>query len=318
VLVSYKAQRFREAGRFPGVRDGDTAAFRRAENEERAVAEASSVPDTSSRPAPADADAAWSAFLAEQAPLVLQVVRLFTRDADEVQDAFLFVCERLRRDDLRRVRTFHEEGPASFATWLRAVVRRLCLDWRRHRDGRFRLPRAVARLPELDQEVFRSLHLRGHSENEAFHSLKALWPALGREELAEAARRVARAVDGRFSWRLLVRRPRLLSISAAPSGADPAEAEAGLVDPRADPEADAVERERSAVLEECLSRLPARERLLVRLRFEQELSLEQMARLAGLSGPSQVERQLGQAVAALREAMAARGFPGVSVKGKQE
>ena len=282
------------------------------------MAEAESVPGTSSRPAPADADAVWSAFLAEQAPLILQVVRLFERDADEVQDGFLFVCERLRRDDLRRVRKFHEEGPASFATWLRTVVRRLCLDWRRHRDGRFRLPRAVARLPELEREVFRALHLRGLSENEAFHRLNALWPALTREGLSEAARRVARAVDGRFSWLLLVRRPRFLSISSAPPGADPAEAEAGLVDPRAGPEADAAGHERSAALEECLALLPARERLLVRLRFEQELSLEQVAKLARLSGPSQVERQLGQALGALREAMAARGFPGVSVKGKQE
>jgi RNA polymerase sigma factor (sigma-70 family) len=282
------------------------------------VAEASSVPGSAARPGAANADEAWRAFLAEQAPLILQVVHLFERDADQVQDCFLFVCERLRRDGLRRIRKFREEGPASFATWLRAVVRRLCLDWRRHRDGRFRLPRAVARLPELEQEVFRSLHLRGLTENEAFHTLKALWPALTREGLSEAARRVAHAVDGRFSWLLLVRRPRLLSISAAPPGADPAETEAGLVDPRADPEADAAGRERDAALEECVSLLPARERLLVRLRFEQELSLDQVARLAGLSGPSQVERQVRQALDALRDAMAARGFPGVSVKGKQE
>ncbi len=282
------------------------------------MSEATTESGSRTGPVARDADAAWAAFLAEQAPLILQVVRLFERDADEVQDGFLFVCERLRRDDLRRIREFREEGPASFETWLRAVVRRLCLDWRRHRDGRFRLPRAVARLPDLDQEVFRALHLRGLSENEAFHTLKALWPALTRDGLAEAARRVARAVDGRFSWLLLVRRPRLLSISSAPPGADPAGAEAGLVDPQAGPEADAEEHERSAALEACLALLPARDRLLVRLRFEQELSLEQVAKLAGLTGPSQVERQLKAALDALRAAMAARGFPAVSVKGKQE
>jgi RNA polymerase sigma factor (sigma-70 family) len=281
------------------------------------LTEASSVPGPATRPRAAEADEAWSAFLAEQAPLVLQVVHLFERDPDQVQDCFVFVCERLRRDGLRRIRKFREEGPASFATWLRAVVRHLCLDWRRHRDGRFRLPRAVARLPELDREVFRSLHLRGLSENEAFHSLKALWPALTREQLSGAAARVARAVDGRFSWLLLARRPRFLSISSSPAGADPAEAEAGLVDPRADPEAEATEHERSIAIEESISRLPPRARLLVRLRFGQELPLEEVARLAGLSGPSQVERQLRQALDDLRAAMAARGFPGVSVKGKQ-
>ncbi|KAB2956839.1 MAG: hypothetical protein F9K18_13030, partial [Thermoanaerobaculia bacterium] len=104
-------------------------------------------------------DDLWREFLDAHAPLVLQVVHLFERDADEIEDCFLFVCERLRRDDLRRIRKFRAEGTASFATWLRAVVRRLCLDWRRHRDGRFRLPRSVARLPPLEREVFRQLQL---------------------------------------------------------------------------------------------------------------------------------------------------------------
>jgi DNA-directed RNA polymerase specialized sigma24 family protein len=115
-------------------------------------------------------DEAWAEFLEGHASLILQVVHLFERDQDQVQDCFLFVCERLRRDGLRRIRCFRTGGTASFATWLRAVVRRLCLDWRRHRDGRFRLPRAIARLPEFDREVFRCLHVRRLTENEAFHS----------------------------------------------------------------------------------------------------------------------------------------------------
>ena len=279
--------------------------------------EASTASGSQAGPVARNDDDAWCAFLAEQAPLILQVVHLFERDADQVQDCFLFVCERLRRDGLRRIRRFREEGPASFATWLRAVVRHLCLDWRRHRDGRFRLPRAVARLPELEQEVFRSIHLRGLSENETFHSLRALWPALTRDELSAAAARAARAVDGHFSWLLLWRRPRMLSISAAPPGSDPAEGEAGLVDPRADPERDAEEHERNEALEASLAFLPARARLLVRLRFGQDLPLEEIARLTGLSGTSQVERQLRQALDDLRDAMTARGFPGVSVQGKQ-
>lgn len=265
-----------------------------------------------------DAEDAWGEFLSWQAPLILQVVRLFERDADEVQDAFLFVCEKLHGGEMRRIRRFREEGPASFETWLRAVVRRLCLDWLRHRDGRYRLPRAVARLPELDQAVFRSVHLRGLSGNEAFHSLKAVWPTLTREALDGAAARVAEALDGRSSWFLLVRRPRMRSLSSGPPGADPAEVEPALVDPRADPESEAATRERLGLLHGALGRLPPRLRLLVRLRYEQELSLEEVARLTGLAGPAQVERQLRQALEELRERMGAKGSRGVSVKEKRE
>ncbi len=263
-----------------------------------------------------DAGDAWAAFLAGHAPLILQVVHLFERDPDEVEDGFLFVCERLHRGEMRRIRQFRTAGPASFETWLRAVVRRLCLDWLRHRDGRFRLPRAIARLPELDQAVFRCLHGRGLSENETFHSVKALWPGLTREQLSAAVARVARGLDGRPSWFLLVRRPRLQSISSGPPGADPAEAEPGLVDPREDPEREAAARERLESLRGALGHLPPSLRLLVRLRYEQELPLEEVARLTGLSGPAQVERQLRQALEELRGRMGELSFAGVSVKEK--
>lgn len=262
------------------------------------------------------ADEAWAAFLGDHAPLILQVVHLFERDADQVQDCFLFVCERLRRGDMRRIRCFRVEGTATFDTWLRAVVRHLCLDWRRHRDGRFRLPHAVARLPDLEREVFRCIHLRGLSENETFHTLKALWPALTREQLAGAASRVAGTLSSRQSWLLLARRPRLQSLSDAPSEADPVGAEAGLVDPRPDPEQDALAHESLGALRDAIERLPPRDRLLVRLRHEQELPLEEIARLTGLSGASQVERQIQKALDVLRERMGAKGFAGLSVKGE--
>jgi RNA polymerase sigma factor (sigma-70 family) len=263
---------------------------------------------------PRDRGAEWGAFLAEHASLVLQVVRLFERDADGVQDCFLFVCERLRRDDLRRIRRFREGGAASFPTWLRAVVRRLCLDWRRHRFGRFRLPRAIARLPELDQEAFRCIHLRHLSENETLHGLRALWPSLTRDELGDALARVARSLKGLQSWLLLVRRPRLQSLSEAPTDDDQGDGGAGLVDPTADPERDAANHELVEALANALDRLPPPARLLVRLRYGQELSLEAIARLTGLSGVSQVERQLHGALEELRAMMGAEGTAGVSVK----
>ncbi len=261
-----------------------------------------------------NADEAWEAFLVTHSPLILQVVRLFERDADEVQDCFLFVCERLRRGDMRRIRRFRAGGTASFETWLRAVVRRLCIDWRRHRDGRFRLPRAIARLPDLEQNVFRCLHVRRLTENETFHALKPLWPALTREQLVEAASRVAAAFSGRSSWFFLVRRPRRQSLSAVSSSAEPEETGAGLVDPRADPEREAAAHESLASLREALERLSPRDRLLVRLRYEQELSLEEIGRLTGLSGASQVEREIRRALETLREGIEARGFAGLSVK----
>ena len=114
-----------------------------------------------------DLESAWDDFLREYASMVLQVVQLFERDQDRIDDCFLFACQQLRRHRMRRLRKFDASGSASFATWLRAVVRNLCLDWRRSRFGRTRLFRSIARLPELDQEVFRCTYDRRLTENEA-------------------------------------------------------------------------------------------------------------------------------------------------------
>ena len=40
----------------------------------------------------------WTRFLRLYTPLIVQVVRLFERDEDEVGDCYVFVCEQLRRN----------------------------------------------------------------------------------------------------------------------------------------------------------------------------------------------------------------------------
>jgi len=80
-------------------------------------------------------------------------------------------------------------------------------------------------------------HQRGLSENESFHSIKALWPGLTRDQFADALARVRNCLSGRKLWGLLARHPHLQSLSPVSPGADPAASEAGLVDPRPDPSA---------------------------------------------------------------------------------
>lgn len=86
---------------------------------------------------------------------MLQVARSIARDEDEAADAFVFVCERLAANDFARLRKFDPAGPANALTWLRAVTRNLCLDHQRSIRGRFRVFESIARLPLVDQLVFR-------------------------------------------------------------------------------------------------------------------------------------------------------------------
>jgi len=247
-----------------------------------------------------DCESAWDRFLTEYAGLVLQVVRLFERDPDRVDDCFVFVCERLKRDRMRRIRHFDKDGPASFSTWLRAVVRNLCLDWRRKRFGRPRLYRSIARLPQLEQEVFRCIFLQGLSESEALHCVKVLHPSLDQLGLAECIDHIRSALTPRQSWLLSSHHPILQSLASSRIDAEDAAGEQAAVDRGPDPEQEAARREQLTALRDALQALPSRDRLLLRLRFEQELTLEQIARLTRIGSALKAQRALDKALAELR------------------
>lgn len=247
-----------------------------------------------------DPEAAWGLFLDEYSTTVLQVVRHVERDPQSVPDCFQFVCERLSANSFRRLRKFQPQGPAVFSTWLRAVVRNLCLDWRRKQFGRHRFFTSISRLSVFDQEVFRHLYERRASLDETLQLLRSNFPAITQAQLAESSARIEkelttkqrRLLDARLSWQA----------SQTSSGFEEAlAAHANVPDPAPSPEAQTLSKERATTLRRALGRLPPRERLLIRLRFEQDLTLEQVAKLLDLGNAQRVERQIKAVLEKLRE-----------------
>ena len=57
-------------------------------------------------------EAAWAGFVGAYSPLLLRVTRALGRSHDAAMDAYAFVLERLRRDDLRRLRAMRPTGAA--------------------------------------------------------------------------------------------------------------------------------------------------------------------------------------------------------------
>jgi RNA polymerase sigma factor (sigma-70 family) len=116
---------------------------------------------------------AWTEFLECYSRLILYVARHSVRDHDAVMDRYAFVIERLREQHCRRLQRFASDGRGKFTTWLVVVVRRLCLDWDRHKYGRVshqggRDPIAPHRLVELvlDPEVLDRLPDQAPSTDE--------------------------------------------------------------------------------------------------------------------------------------------------------
>jgi DNA-directed RNA polymerase specialized sigma24 family protein len=233
--------------------------------------------------------AAWSEFLDQYAPLILQAARAVERDHDSASDAFVFACERLRERRCARLATFDLARAGSFETWLRAVAINLARDARRQRVGRLRPFALARRFPPLEQRVFRLRYEVGLTFDQIMASLGPEFPGLTEARLAEADALVASRVSARQRWTLLTRRPRVEPLDSGSGG----DAEGDYI-PADAPNAEwiALARESHAALTSALRRLPPEDRLLVRLHVERGVTLAALAPTFGLANAQAVHRRL--------------------------
>ena len=249
-----------------------------------------------------DSDSGWAEFLEQFASPIFAVVHCFESDADDVSDCFQYVCEQLVADRFRRLRKFKPKGPAKFSTWLRAVVRNLCLDWRRKQVGRQRIFRSVSRLSFFDQEVFRLVYERGNTNEESLLMLGTKFPRLTETHLTESRARIEKELTANQRW-LLTKRVAQTTSTIGSTLDEPEAPAREIADFHPNPEEQALQNESRTKLRSLLRGLNSRERLLLRMRFEQELTLEQCAKLVGLGNAQRVDRQLKEILARLRNDM---------------
>jgi RNA polymerase sigma factor (sigma-70 family) len=244
------------------------------------------------------ADLAWAKFLKRYSVLIMQVARQFADDAERSSDCFLFACEGISDDGFRRLRSFRPGGTARFETWLKAVVANLCIDWRRKQHGRVRPFVAVSGLPPLEQEIYRHIYLRGMTRADCQRALANKYPGVTLEQVSEANARIFNRLSSRQRWQIVNRSRGSISLDDAMASDDES---AGFQpeDPAPGPEQLAGEWMSRDFIQEALRRLAPRQRLLLRLRYEQDLTLDEVARLMGLADPYRANREIQAAVAEL-------------------
>jgi RNA polymerase sigma factor (sigma-70 family) len=245
----------------------------------------------------ASAREAWSEFLEAYAALLLQVIRLTECDPDRVGDCFVFVCERLSEHSFARLRRFEPGGPASFATWLRVVTRHLAIDWRRSRFGRLKVFRGVASLSTLHQQLFTFRHRDHLSVDQAFLALGVAHPGLTMEAVVRADEEIEARLEPHHRTRLAAARTRDVVLG------DEASLAAEAAEPGPDPEVQLAEKERLGRLRRALADLDPSDALLLRLRFDKDLTLTQVARVTGLRDAQVADRRIRRALKRLEERM---------------
>lgn len=244
-------------------------------------------------------DQAWPDFLDQCGGTLLQVARSIARDEDEAGDAFVFVCEKLAADNFARLRKFDPAGPANALTWLRAVARNLCLDHQRSIRGRFRVFESIARLPLVDQLVFRRRYRDRLTVTETLAVLGPDVPGLTLDAVVAADRRVSVALSSRQVWSVTAARPRIESLTVPDDPEAPVPSEPAA--PDLNPEALLASAELRDRVRAAIAALPTEERLMVRLRLEQDLTLAELARVCGLRDAQHADRRLRAIYRVLRQ-----------------
>ena len=249
---------------------------------------------------------AWQEFLHEYSPVCYQAARAFASTSDVAADCYLYVCEELARNNFRRLLKFKPDGPASFKTWLLVVARNLCFDWHRKRVGRPRPFKSLQSLSEFEFEVYVCRFERRLSPEQTLEHLRSADPNVGLAHVESAEQKIDRCLNSRQRWILSMRQAES-STSTVLLSEEGEELISQIPDIRADQEMLIADQEQHAQLMKSLSGLPAQERLLVQLRFEQDLSLDEIARIVGLGDAQRVHRQIGAVLQKLRRAIESRG-----------
>src|SRR5262245_27152537 len=143
---------------------------------------------------------AWAEFLDAYSPVIYQVVRYMEADADNAADCFQYVCEQLIDARSKRLKKFKGQGPATFTTWLRAMVRNLCIDSHRKQFGRHRQLSSIARLPRFDQEVFRLVYERAVPVEESVTVLAGEFPEATLQRINESRDRIEGVLTSKQRW----------------------------------------------------------------------------------------------------------------------
>jgi len=235
---------------------------------------------------------AWKQFLDFYSPVIMHIAGQYEYDPGALNDCYIFICEKLSDNDFHRLLSFKPEGSASFRSWLNVVITNLCIDWKRHEQGRTRPFKSIGKLSLFDQKVFKLKFQRHMSLHACLASMLADFPDLTEFQLASAVSRINDTLIQRQQWILSTRHAETVSLDQAEND----ELAIEPIEPGPGPERSTALSQKRQELQQALALLSPRQRLLIKLRYQQELSLKEVARLTRLGDPFRARRHIQAAL----------------------
>lgn len=238
----------------------------------------------------------WAEFLRRYSNLFFKVIWQHERDHGAAVEKYLYVCTKFAENDFARLRKFRTEyGPRApkLSTWLVSVTRNLCVDAHRSTHGRRRYPAALLRMSEFERDVFRLCYWEGYSINEIQHMLETRH---GSESVSDAMDRIDATIGERPTTQ---GSPEFVQFDGDTHGGH----------------ADEIPDVFSDDNPEWLSVLEEQERLVVRLRFWEDMAAREIGKILNLQSEQKVYAIMHKALEKLRASAANQnGVRAIQVK----
>lgn len=242
----------------------------------------------------------YQRLLTDHLDLINQIARTTGRrrhlSPAEREEFASLVRFRLVENDYAILRKF--QNRSTLWTYLAAVIERMSLDYCDEKWGRWRPTRAAERLGDLAVALERLVGRDGHPLEEAIEILRS---RNGDSPSHAELRRL---------WEQLPARAQKSDVEEqAANELSAADSSDATVDDR--------ERQRDmarlqAALRDAFAAIPAQDRVLIALRFDQDLSIAEIATMMRSSVPT-LHRRLAAAVKQLRAALMRAGFQSADV-----
>jgi RNA polymerase sigma factor (sigma-70 family) len=244
----------------------------------------------------------YQRLLLDHLDLIDQIVRTTGRrrhlSLTEREDFASFVRLRLVEDDYAILRKF--QNRSTLWTYLAAVIERMSLDFCAEKWGRWRPSAMAERLGPVAVTLERLVTRDSHTVEEAMEILRT------NHDVGKTYAELRRI------WDQLPVRVRTTEVgeeaAAGVSSNDTSEIQIEDSDRQK-----RIERLQRA-LSTAFSQIAAQDRVLIALRFDQDLSMVEIAKMTGSSVPT-LHRRLDKSVKQLRQALTAEGFDPRDVAG---
>lgn len=262
--------------------------------------ESARVPVRSEAPAPVGSAVDFEQLFLSLLPLVESLVSFLRQrhrlSSAEAEDFASHVRLKLLEDDYQVLRKF--QGRSSLKTYLTTVVQRLFLDQRIAQWGKWRPSQEAKRLGPLAMRLESLVTRDGLALDEAVETLRTNHGVVeDRTVLRDLFQRLPSRSPRRFVGEEEIE-------ALATSG----EVEAAVLDRERAPRA----RHLLSALNAALAGLPASDRVLLRLRFDEGLTVAEIQRSLKLD-PGKLYRRFEALLATLRSALESQGFDGKEI-----